>query len=224
MLKFRACQGEHEILELLAGYEGMLWKTGSLMFLLALLILSFGSMIINRTAAQIPADVTVAEARTMIATTPSLVVLDVRNQSEYDAGHIRNAKLIPVWNLTQNLDELNQTDEILVYCATGVRSANASSILASNGFLHVYNMFEGINEWLASGYPEYVDYSSTYANSPSSQAAIDNATEGQTIYVGNGFHNETLLIDKPLTLLGENASTTIINETATILHVNADNV
>jgi|SRR5271157_1433285 len=191
----------------------------------SLLILSFSPLIVKPTVAQQTyVNVTVSQAKVMIDTEPARVILDVRNQSEYDAGHIRNAKLIPVWNLTQNLDELNQTDEILVYCATGVRSANASSILASNGFLHVYNMFEGINEWLASGYPEYVDYSSTYANSPSIQAAIDNATEGQTIYVGNGFHNETLLIDKPLTLLGENASTTIINETATILHVNADNV
>lgn len=191
----------------------------------SLLILSFSPLIVKPTAAQQTyVNVTVSQAKVMIDTESALVILDVRNQSEYDTGHIRNAKLIPVWNLTQNLDELNQTDEILVYCSAGVRSANASSILDSNGFLHVYNMFEGINGWLASGYPEYVDYSSTYASFPSIQAAIDYAAEGQTIYVGNGFYNETLLIDKPLTLLGENASTTIINETATILHVNADNV
>jgi|GEM_PF-675646 len=202
----------------------MLWKTGSLMFLLALLILSFGSMIINRTAAQIPADVTVAEARTMIATTPSLVVLDVRNQSEYDAGHIRNAKLIPVWNLTQNLGELNVNDQILVYCSTGARSANASLILASNGFMNVYNLLEGINGWISDRNSVYINYSSGYSGFSSIQAAIDNATDSQTIYVGAGFYNESLSIDKPLSIVGENANRTIINASNTALMVTAENV
>jgi rhodanese-related sulfurtransferase/nitrous oxidase accessory protein NosD len=191
----------------------------------SLLILSFSPLIVKPTLAQqIYIDVTVSQAKVMIDTNPSLVILDVRNQSEYDAGHIRNAKLIPVWNLTQNLDKLNQTDEILVYCKGGARSTNASNILASNGFLHVYNMLEGINGWRAPGYPVYVNYSSTYANFPSIQAAIDNTTEGQTIYVGKGFYNERLFLSKPLTLVGENASMTIINETATVLNVDTDNV
>lgn len=202
----------------------MMRKTGPLVFLLPLLILSLGSLIMNRTIAQIPADLTVAEARAMIATTPSLVILDVRNQSEYDAGHIRNAELIPVWNLTQNLGELNMNDQILVYCSTGARSANARSILNSNGFMNVYNMLDGVNGWISDGDSLYVNYSSVYSGFSSIQAAIDSATDGQTIYVGAGFYNESLSVDKPLSIVGENSSSTIINASNTALTVTAENV
>jgi parallel beta-helix repeat protein len=191
----------------------------ALVFLLFafLLVLSSSSSILRPAAAQIYVDVTVSQAKEMIDTHPSLVILDVRNQSEYDARHIRNAKLIPVWNLTQNVDELNKNDEILVYCAAGFRSANASATLVSNGFLHVYNMLEGINGWIAARYQVYVKYASI-------QAAIENATSGQAIYVSSGFYNESLTVGRPMTLVGENASTTIINAPATVITVDADNV
>jgi len=49
--------------------------------------------------------VTVSTVNTMIEFNPSLVVLDVRTQSEYDSGYIRNAKLIPTLELGGRLDE-----------------------------------------------------------------------------------------------------------------------
>jgi parallel beta-helix repeat protein len=161
--------------------------------------------------------VTVDQAKAMIDSNPSLVILDVRNESEYDAYHLRNALLIPVWNLTQNLGELNKNDTILVYCRSGARSANASGILVSNGFLYVYDMLEGINQWIAEGFPVFVMY-------PSIQAAIENATDGQTIYVSSGLYSESLIVDKPITLVGENASTTEINASTSVLNVQVDNV
>jgi len=162
-------------------------------------------------------DVSVSEARAMIETNPLLVLLDVRNQSEYDSGHIRDAKLIPVWQLTTRLNELNETNVILVYCGIGGRSANASQILADNGFLHVYNMLLGITEWTQEGFPAYVKYSSI-------QQAVDNATAGDTIYVSTGLYAEQLSVEKSVSLEGENASTTVINFFATVLNVSADNV
>ena len=85
---------------------------------------------------------------------PDLVILDVRTQGEYDAEHICNAILIPLDELESRLDELysyNNT-EIIVYCGTGFRSANASQILNSNGFLKVFNMEGGITAWTSAGY------------------------------------------------------------------------
>jgi parallel beta-helix repeat protein len=203
----------------------MVGKGFFFVFLECLLILSFFSLIARLAVGQVVyVDVTVSQAKIMLYTDPSLVLLDVRNQSEYDAGHIRNAKLIPLWNLTQNLGELDKTDEILVYCAAGARSTNASSILASNGFSHIYNILEGINGWIATAYPVYVNYTSTYASYSSVQAAINNATDDRTIYVGTGFYNETLSVSRPMTLVGENARSTIITSTATVLNVEADNV
>jgi nitrous oxidase accessory protein len=183
------------------------------------LFILVSSLLTVRTLANGYTDVTVTEAKTMIDQDPSLVILDVRNQSEYDAGHIRNAGLIPVWQLASRLNELNKTDEILVYCKLGARSADASQILESNSFLHVYNMLGGIIAWTAIGYPVYVRY-------PSLQEAINNATDGDTINVSSGIYYEHLAINKSLTLIGENKYTTIIDGTSngTVVSIKADNV
>jgi parallel beta-helix repeat protein len=172
-----------------------------------------------RTLASSYNDVTVTAAKTMIDQKPYLVILDVRDQSEYDSGHIRNSKLIPVSELATRLNELSKTDEILVYCMAGGRSVTASQILADNGFSHVYNMLGGIAAWIAAGYPTYVKYSSI-------QEAINNANEGDTIHVSSGLYYEHLTVDKPLTLNGENKYTTIIDgsDNGTVINVEADNV
>jgi parallel beta-helix repeat protein len=188
-----------------------------LVFAALLLTVSLSSFIVRRAVAAGYTDVTVSEAAVMIDTR-ALVLLDVRNQSEYDAGHIRNAKLIPLWELAARLNELNKTAEILVYCGVGGRSINASQILASDGFSHVYNMLGGTAEWVREGFPVYIKY-------PSVQEAINNASAGETIHVSAGLYTEQLTVDKSLVLEGENRYTTIINATADdTVRVNADNV
>jgi parallel beta-helix repeat protein len=164
-------------------------------------------------------NVTAIEAKTMIESEPSLVVLDVSNQSEYVTGHIRNAKLIPLYELSTRLNELNKSDEILVYCRVGGRSASASQILESDGFLHIYNVLGGITDWVRLGYPAYVNYASI-------QEAIDNATAGETIYVASGLYQEHLYVNKSIALVGENRDTTTVDGTGngTLFEVTADNV
>jgi adenylyltransferase/sulfurtransferase len=163
-------------------------------------------------------DVEVAQAKTMIDSNPSLVVLDVRNQSEYVTGHIRNAKLFPLFQLSSNLSQLNPSDEILVYCKAGGRSTQASQILVSNGFLHIYNMHKGIDDWIGKEYPVYVKYASI-------QEAINSAMDGSSLYVGAGEYSELLVLNKSLNLIGENKDTTIINgmSTGTVLRIGTDN-
>ena len=85
---------------------------------------------------------------------PDLIILDVRTQGEYDAEHICNATLIPLDELESRLNELypyNNT-EIIVYCLSGSRSADASQILNINGFTIVFNMDGGISAWKNAGY------------------------------------------------------------------------
>jgi parallel beta-helix repeat protein len=152
----------------------------------------------------------------MIDSEPSIVVLDVRTQSEYDAGHIKNARLIPVDELEQRLNELNKTQSALVYCRSGYRSSTASQILVNNGFLHVYNMLEGITAWIDAGNPVYVKYSSI-------QEAINNATEGSSVFVSAGTYYEHLVINKTVSIIGENENITILdgNYTGNVLNVTA---
>jgi parallel beta-helix repeat protein len=180
---------------------------------------TLASTFIMRAFAADYTDVTIAEAKTMIAQKPSLAILDVRNQSEYDSGHIRNARLIPVWQLATRLNELNKSDEILVYCKKGARSLTATLTLIDNGFMHVYHMLEGTDSWIAAGYPVYVKYSSI-------QEAINNATEGAIINLSSGLYSEHLTINKSLTLDGENKYTTVIDGTnnGTAINVEADNI
>jgi 3-mercaptopyruvate sulfurtransferase SseA len=60
--------------------------------------------------------VTVAELKDMLDKNEA-VVIDVRNQGSYDAGHIRGAKLIPEAEISNHLDELPKNKLIVTYCS-----------------------------------------------------------------------------------------------------------
>jgi rhodanese-related sulfurtransferase len=92
-------------------------------------------------------NVTVDEAQQLIQQHGDLIILDVRTQQEYDSGYIPNAILIPVGELDGRLGELDKAKAILVYCKSGVRSAQASQILIDNEFSEVYNFEGGIVAW-----------------------------------------------------------------------------
>ena len=81
--------------------------------------------------------------------TQEVVILDVREQHEYDSGHIPEAVLLPVGTITEEtaasvIDDLDTT--VLVYCRSGNRSKTASQALADVGYTNVYE-FGGINDW-----------------------------------------------------------------------------
>lgn len=77
------------------------------------------------------------------------IILDVREQDEYDAGHIPSAVLLPVGNITTETASavIPEKDAVvLVYCRSGNRSKTASQTLAELGYMNVYE-FGGINTW-----------------------------------------------------------------------------
>ncbi len=92
-----------------------------------------------------------AEAQQLVHENSALIILDVRNQAEYDSGCIPNALLIPVDKLTDRLGELDKTKPILIYSQDGVRSARASQILVDSEFSRVYNLEGGIIAWQKAG-------------------------------------------------------------------------
>lgn len=68
------------------------------------------------------------------------IILDVRSKSEFAGGHIKGAVNISVDTLRNNLGKLKDKDKpIITCCASGMRSASAKSILASNGYTQVFN-------------------------------------------------------------------------------------
>ena len=88
------------------------------------------------------------EAKEMMARDDGHVIVDVRRQDEYNAGHIPGAILIPNETISGNSPEaLPDYDQIiLVYCRSGNRSKQASEKLAAMGYKNVYE-FGGINSW-----------------------------------------------------------------------------
>jgi len=79
------------------------------------------------------------DAKTAIAlleNDDNVSLLDVRTIAEYKEGHLRDATLIPLNALANNLGMLKQdkNKKIIVYCRTGSRSVSASRILEANGF------------------------------------------------------------------------------------------
>ncbi len=84
-------------------------------------------------------------------TEPGVIVLDVRMQQEYDAGHIANAVLLPLPLIEAGDAEVarvlpDKDAEILVYCRSGRRSAIAANALINMGYTNVLD-FGGINDW-----------------------------------------------------------------------------
>ncbi|MBM7557532.1 CoA-disulfide reductase [Halanaerobacter jeridensis] len=74
---------------------------------------------------------------------PSTLLLDVREEVEVQLGKIEGAVNIPLNELRDRLDELDKEQEIVVYCAVGLRGYIATRILMQNGFENVKNLAGG---------------------------------------------------------------------------------
>jgi rhodanese-related sulfurtransferase len=96
-------------------------------------------------------DVTPEEAKQIIDSNDQLIILDVREVSEYcdERGHISGAVNFP-WTagvLEERYEELPQDSEILVVCQSGNRSNMAAEFLDAKGYLYVYDMEGGMIAW-----------------------------------------------------------------------------
>lgn len=93
--------------------------------------------------------ITMEEGKKRIDAGTEALILDVRTQEEYDAGHIPDAVLLPIEEIRDgNLDPIpDKEQEILVYCWTGRRAEDASQILADLGYTHI-TCFGGFVDWL----------------------------------------------------------------------------
>lgn len=82
-----------------------------------------------------------------------VVVIDVREPHEYNAGHIPNAKLIPVNSVYARREELPRDKDIIMVCAVGQRSALAAEMAAAAGLTRLYNLEGGTEAWIKAGLP-----------------------------------------------------------------------
>ncbi|MCK5390792.1 MAG: molybdopterin-synthase adenylyltransferase MoeB [Deltaproteobacteria bacterium] len=88
----------------------------------------------------------------------NVVLLDVREYHEYDICNIEGSVLIPLGEIADRLDELNEEDEIVVHCHHGGRSMNATRFLKDKGFKNVKNLEGGIDAWAEKFDPDMPRY------------------------------------------------------------------
>ena len=118
----------------------------------AVLLILAGCAVMERTAAEDGKtgfqQISQEEAGEMMAKEDGHIILDVRRQEEFDAGHIPGAVCLPNESIGPERPELLPDPEqiILVYCRTGNRSKQAAGKLAELGYVNVFE-FGGINDW-----------------------------------------------------------------------------
>lgn len=78
-------------------------------------------------------------------------VVDVRNTTEYNAGHVKGAEHVFVGTIEDNLDKISRDKQVVIHCQSGDRAAIAYSILRKNGFDAVKNYSGGMKEWKENG-------------------------------------------------------------------------
>lgn len=88
----------------------------------------------------------------------NVVVLDVREYHEYDICNIEGSVLIPLGEIADRIDELNEDDEIIVHCHHGGRSMKATQFLKDKGFKNVKNLAGGIDAWAEKYDPDMPRY------------------------------------------------------------------
>ncbi len=82
-----------------------------------------------------------------------VTLIDVRNASEWHAGHIKQAHHIPLGYLATRAGDLPPDKPFVVQCQAGSRSAIAASVLRAHGFDRVINFSGGMSEWVRAGRP-----------------------------------------------------------------------
>lgn len=83
----------------------------------------------------------------------NLVVLDVRSEKEWRAGHLEGSINVPVNHLLERIDELPSDKTLAVHCQSGYRSSIACSLLAKMGRDDLYDVVGGIKAWLKAALP-----------------------------------------------------------------------
>jgi rhodanese-related sulfurtransferase len=83
------------------------------------------------------------------------VIVDVREPAEFATGHMRDAKNIPLKQLSQRVGELEKfkSKAVVAVCQSGVQSSKATTQLRNAGFNEVYSLSGGLAAWQAQGLP-----------------------------------------------------------------------
>ena len=92
---------------------------------------------------------------TLLMNQQNASVIDVREPAEFEGGHILNSRNIPLAQVEARAGEVkkNKRIPVIVYCASGVKSAAAVAALKKGGYEQVFNLAGGLAAWRQAGLP-----------------------------------------------------------------------
>ncbi|MFO7808228.1 rhodanese-like domain-containing protein [Guyparkeria sp.] len=82
-----------------------------------------------------------------------VALFDVRGPAETDRGVIEGAVLMPLHLVPMNVDRFRGDRDVVIYCHSGARSAQACQFLAGQGIDCLFNLQGGVMYWAGSGLP-----------------------------------------------------------------------
>ena len=102
-------------------------------------------------------EISVAEARSKMAASPNVVLLDVREDHEWQAGHAAEARHLGKGIFERDLEKLypDPNTEIIMYCGGGFRSALTCDAAQKMGYRKVYSLIGGYKGMVAADWPMF---------------------------------------------------------------------
>lgn len=100
-------------------------------------------------------DISPQQAVQLMSHEAGSIILDVREDGEYQSGHIQDSMHIPLGALSSRISELNKFKDknVILGCRSGSRSGRACSILKKNGFTKIHNLRGGVMAWEKDNLP-----------------------------------------------------------------------
>ena len=134
-------------MEFIQFLQGELLLTGTLFALIILLIVNIYSEKYRKY------QVVDTNGAVSLMDDDDLIIIDVREEKERKAGFLSNDLNIPMGQVKAQMDSLDKSKNILVYCKSGTRSDRIADILSKNDFQKVSSLKGGFNAWLKADLP-----------------------------------------------------------------------
>ena len=105
-------------------------------------------------------ELTPEQLKQRLDTGEPLTLLDVREEYEWDIANLGayGARLVPLGDLPDTMEQLDREADIVVYCRSGSRSKGAARHLRAHGFARVWNLKGGVNAWAREVDPRLSTY------------------------------------------------------------------
>jgi rhodanese-related sulfurtransferase len=92
-------------------------------------------------------EITPGDTKELLARNAKVLFVDVREQWEYDTAHIEGSILIPLREIPGNLQRIEKSEQVVIFCHHGMRSLDAAAWLRSQGVEAARSMAGGIDRW-----------------------------------------------------------------------------